>query len=121
MFHEGEDAAGGGQMQTSDHHGVVGRAIRRTLEDQKELYLTPFKPSNFKWDVIMLGGTGGLIAADRHIESHIGNAHHQFYQDTSNLAIGGLSAALAGVWIYGLKSDEHRHARRRAFSNWKRW
>jgi hypothetical protein len=115
IFREDEDGAGGGQMQTSDHHGVVGRAIRRTLEDQKELYLTPFKPSNFKWDVVMLGGTGGLIAADRHIERHIGNAHYQFYQDTSNIAIGGLSAALAGVWIYGLKSDKHRHARETGF------
>ncbi|MGE5054634.1 MAG: phosphatase PAP2 family protein [Acidobacteriota bacterium] len=112
----GADASGDpGTMQTSDHHGVVRNAIRRTLEDQKELYLTPFKESNFKWDVLELAGTGGLIAADRHIEKHIGNAHYQFYQDTSNIAIGGLSAALAGVWIYGLKTENHRHARETGF------
>jgi hypothetical protein len=85
------------------------------LEDQKELYKAPFKLSNFKWDALVLGGTGGLIASDRHIERHIGNAHYQLYQDTSNIAIGGLSAALAGVWIYGLKNDEHRHARETGF------
>lgn len=101
-----------GQPRNSDRQqGAVGRAVRRTLEDQKELYKAPFKASNLKWDALVLAGTGGLIAADRHIENHIGNAHYQFYQDTSNIAIGGLSAALAGVWIYGLKSDEHRHAR----------
>jgi PAP2 superfamily len=110
------DASGDpGTMQSSDHHGAVRNAIRRTLEDQKELYLTPFKESNFKWDVLELAGTGGLIAADRHIEKHIGNAHYQFYQDTSNIAIGGLSAALAGVWIYGLKTENHRHARETGF------
>jgi len=101
--------------QDSDHHGVVKRAIRRTLEDQKELYRAPFKVSNFKWDALLLAGTGGLIAADRHIERHIGNAHYQVYQDASNIAIGGLSAALAGVWIYGLKTDEHHHARETGF------
>jgi len=110
------DAGGNpGTMQNSDHHGAVRNGIRRILEDQKELYLTPFKESNLKWDALELVGTGGLIAADRHIEKHIGNAHYQFYQDTSNIAIGGLSAALAGVWIYGLKTENHRHARETGF------
>lgn len=112
---DADTAADPGTIQSSDHHGAVRNAIRRTLEDQKELYLTPFKESNFKWDVLELAGTGGLIAADRHIEKHIGNAHYQFYQDTSNIAIGGLSAALAGVWIYGLKTENHRHARETGF------
>ena len=112
---DADTAADPRTMQTSDHRGAVRNAIRRTLEDQKELYLTPFKESNFKWDVLELAGTGGLIAADRHIEKHIGNAHYQFYQDTSNIAIGGLSAALAGVWIYGLKTENHRHARETGF------
>jgi hypothetical protein len=111
------DAGGdsGQATDSDDRHGVVGRAIHRTLHDQKELYKAPFKPSNFKWDAIVLGGTAGLIAADRHIEKHIGNAHYQVYQDTSNIAIGGLSAALAGVWIYGLKNEQHRHARETGF------
>jgi len=112
----GADASGDpGTMQNSDHHGAVRNAIRRTLEDQKELYRAPFKESNFKWDALELVGTGSLIAADRHIEKHIGNAHYQFYQDASNIGIGGLSAALAGVWIYGLKAENHRHARETGF------
>lgn len=110
------DASGDpGTIRSSDHHGAVRNAIRRTLEDQKELYRAPFKESNFKWDALELVGTGSLIAADRHIEKHIGNAHYQFYQDASNIGIGGLSAALAGVWIYGLKTENHRHARETGF------
>jgi hypothetical protein len=98
------------RMQGSDHQGLVMRSVKRTLEDQKELYRSPFKPSNFKWDALVLGGTAGLLAADRHIEEHIGNAHYTFYQATSDIAIAGLGATLGGVWIWGIKGD-HRHAK----------
>jgi membrane-associated phospholipid phosphatase len=98
------------QMRESAHEGLVMRSVKRTLEDQKELYLAPFKPSNFKWDALVLGGTGALIAADRHIEQHIGTAHYTFYQATSDVAIAGLGATLAGVWAWGIKGD-HPHAK----------
>jgi len=111
-----QDATGGSpepQLQTQgseDHEGLVVRSVKRTLEDQKELYLAPFKPSNFKWDALMLGGTAALLATDRHIEKHIGNAHFTFYQATSDIAIAGLGATLGGVWISGIKGN-HPHAK----------
>jgi len=111
-----QDATGGSpepQLQTQgseDHEGLVVRSVKRTLEDQKELYLAPFKPSNFKWDALMLGGTAALLATDRHIEKHIGNAHFTFYQATSDVAIAGLGATLGGVWISGIKGN-HPHAK----------
>jgi hypothetical protein len=99
------------QSQTQSYHeGLVRRSVKRTLEDQKELYLTPFKPANFKWDALELGGTAALLASDRHIEKHIGTAHYTFYQATSDVAIAGLGASLAGVWIWGIKGD-HPHAK----------
>jgi membrane-associated phospholipid phosphatase len=98
------------QTQESYHHGLVMRSVRRTLEDQKELYLTPFKPTNFKWDALVLGGTGALLATDRRIETHIGTAHFTLYQATSDVAIAGLGATLAGVWAWGIKND-HPHAK----------
>jgi len=98
------------QTQTPDHQGLVRRSVKRTLEDQKELYLAPFKPSNFKWDALMLGGTAALLASDRHIEKHIGNAHFTFYQATSDVVIAGLGATLGGVWISGIKGN-HPHAK----------
>ena len=97
------------QMQ-SYHEGLVRRSVKRTLEDQKELYLTPFKPANFKWDALELGGTAALLASDRHIEKHIGTAHYTFYQASSDVAIAGLGATLAGVWAWGIKGD-HPHAK----------
>ena len=96
--------------QESDHQGLVMRSVKRTLEDQRELYRAPFKPSNFKWDALVLGGTAALLATDRNIEKHIGNAHFTFYQATSDVAIAGLGATLGGVWIWGIKGD-HQHAK----------
>jgi len=49
------------QVQESDHQGLLMRSVKRTLEDQKELYRAPFKPSNFKWDALVLGGTAALF------------------------------------------------------------
>ena len=101
----GEDAASSVSTQNSEHHGFISRMVKRGLEDQKELYLAPFKPSNFKWDAIVLGGTTGFLIADRHIEGALPGGHYRFYQDSSDIAIAGLGAALGGAWIYGIKTD----------------
>jgi membrane-associated phospholipid phosphatase len=98
------------QQQQPGHDGLVMRSVKRTLQDQKELYLTPFKPANFKWDALELGTTAALLAYDRHIEKHIGTAHYTLYQATSDVAIAGLGATLGGVWIWGLKGN-HPHAK----------
>lgn len=95
-------------------HGFFGRTLRRGLEDQKELYTAPFQPSNLKWDALLLAGTGALLATDRRIENQLPDGPVQRYQNTSNIAIGGLSASLAGLWIYGLKTD-NLHAKETGF------
>lgn len=110
-----QDVTGGSpqaQLQTppSEHDGLVKRSVKRTLEDQRELYRGPFKPSNFKWDAVVLGGTAALLATDRHIEKHIGTAHYTFYQTTSDIGIAGLGATVGGVWIWGIKGN-HPHAK----------
>lgn len=99
------DAPAGAEQQ-----GFVKRSIKRIGADQKRLYLAPFEPHNLKWDAIVLVGTGAFLAADRHIENNVPHSHYTLYQDTSNIAIAGLATSLAGVYIYGFKT-EHRHAR----------
>jgi hypothetical protein len=94
--------------------GFFGRTLRRGLEDQKELYAAPFKPSNLKWDALLLAGTGALLATDRRIENQLPDGPFQRYQNSSNIAIGGLYASLAGLWIYGLKTD-NPHAKETGF------
>ena len=88
--------------------GLVHRGATRILRDQKDLYSAPFKPSNIKWDAIVLAGTGALIATDRRIESHFPGGNVDIYTNLSNVALRGTAAALALSWGYGIKShNEH--------------
>jgi len=100
-----ETSAGADQQQ-----GLVKRSVKRIGQDQRRLYLAPFEPHNFKWDALVLVGTGAFLVADRRIENNIPHSHFTLYQTTSDIAIAGLAGSLAGVYIYGFKS-EHRHAR----------
>ncbi|MGB7599956.1 MAG: phosphatase PAP2 family protein [Candidatus Sulfotelmatobacter sp.] len=106
----GTDAAPDTSAATEPQQGLVKRSVTRIGQDQKRLYLAPFKPHNFKWDAIVLIGTGAFLAADRHIENNVPNSHFQLYQDTSDIAIAGLAASLGGIYLYGIKT-EHQHAR----------
>jgi hypothetical protein len=90
--------------------GLVHRSVARILHDQKGIYFSPFEPAHLKYDAIALGGTAVFLVTDRHIENNLPGGHYQFYQDSSNIAIGGLAATLGGVWLYGIKGD-HPHAR----------
>lgn len=99
------DAPSGAEQQ-----GFLKRSIKRIGSDQKRLYLAPFEPHNLKWDAILLIGTGAFLAADRHIENNVSHSNFTAYQDTSNIAIAGLAGSLAGIYLYGFKT-EHRHAR----------
>lgn len=109
-----EDGGGSAAQQGGQSEGTVKRSVKRTLQDQKEMYMAPFKPSNLRWDALVLAPTAVFLITDRHIENNLPGGHYQFYQDASNIAIGGLAATLAGVWIYGLKGD-HPHARETGF------
>jgi len=104
------DAGPNTSAATEPQQGLVKRSVIRIGQDQKRLYLAPFKPHNFKWDALVLIGTGAFLAADRHIENNVPASHFQLYQDTSDIAIAGLAASLGGIYLYGIKT-EHRHAR----------
>jgi hypothetical protein len=64
-----DDKANAGEPRRQQ--GLIVRSVKRTLRDQKELYLAPFQPSNIKWDLVVLAGTGGLMATDRRIERQL--------------------------------------------------
>ena len=104
------DAPSDASTDPAVHDGLVKRSIKRIGADQKRLYLAPFEAHNIKWDLITLVGTGALLAADRHIENNVSHANFSTYQAISDFALGGLAGSLAGVYIYGFKT-EHRHAR----------
>jgi hypothetical protein len=87
---------------------LVRRSVKRTLRDQKELYLAPLQRSNFKWDALLLAGTGALIAPDRRIERRLPGGNLNIYSNASNIALGGTAGALAFMWGYGLKTQNEQ-------------
>jgi hypothetical protein len=105
-----DGGASGAPPKPTEHNGLIGRIVKRGLQDQKGLYAAPFKISNLKWDAVVLAGTGAFLATDRRIERHLPGGSHQLYQNSSNVALGGLAASLAGLWAYGIKT-ENPHAK----------
>jgi len=100
-----DDAAGSSQPED---RRLVRWGVKRTVQDQKELYLAPFQHSNLKWDALLLAGTGALIATDRRIEGHLPGGNLNIYSNASNIALGGTAGTLALMWTYGLKThNEH--------------
>ena len=91
-------------------HGVVVRSVKRTLQDQKELYAAPFHRQNLKWDAMFLVGTAALIATDRQSARAISNTHVNTYRNMSNASIAGLGVTLGGIFVVGVTGD-HPHAR----------
>jgi hypothetical protein len=49
-------------------------------------------------------GTGALLATDRRIEKQPPDGLFQRYQNSSNIALGGVAASVAGLWVYGIKT-----------------
>jgi hypothetical protein len=98
-------AAAPTQDQGTEHPGLVKRSVKRVLKDQEGIYRGPFKPSNFKWDALVLAGTTVFLIEDRHIENNLPGGHYTFYQATSDIGIGALGASLGAVWLYGIKTD----------------
>ncbi len=91
-----------------DHRGLIAASVRRGLEDQKQLYLTPVKPSNWKWDALFLGGAAALFATDLRVERAVPTNNLGLYHTISAVSLVGTSATLGGLWAYGIKThDDH--------------
>jgi membrane-associated phospholipid phosphatase len=102
-------ADGTSSANDNHEHGIVVRSVKRTLQDQKELYAAPFHRQNLKWDALFLVGTGALIATDRQSARAISNTHVNTYRNMSNASIAGLGVTLGGIFVVGLTGD-HPHA-----------
>lgn len=88
--------------------GLIGRAARRFGEDQKEIYTSPFRRHNLKWDALFLGGTAALVAADESASRLLPTSSAYISRDISNATLITTSAFVGGTWIYGLKTgNEH--------------
>jgi hypothetical protein len=56
-----DDTTGNAAAQHSEQQpGLVHRSVKRILEDQKGIYLSPFEPSHLKYDAVFFGWHGGF-------------------------------------------------------------
>jgi hypothetical protein len=88
--------------------GFITRSIKRFGQDQRIIYTAPFRLHNLKWDALVLGGTGGLVAADESASRNLPKSSAYISSDISNATIFGTAAIVGSTWIYGLRTgDEH--------------
>ena len=77
-------------------------------QDQKELYSSPFRRSNLKWDALFLAGAASLIATDKRAMGEIDGSHVSLSHGISNAGLYGGSAAIGLIWITSLATHNER-------------
>jgi membrane-associated phospholipid phosphatase len=88
--------------------GFLIRNLKRGLNDQKRLYLAPFKRKNLKWDALFLLTTGALLATDRQASRQISTDHVNISHDIALLSIGSAGVSAGLIWLHGLRAhDSH--------------
>jgi membrane-associated phospholipid phosphatase len=88
--------------------------FHRAVQDQKDIYTTPFHRRNVKWDLLFLAATGGFIAGDRYISRAVNLNHATVSQDISNVGLYSMAASVGGLFLSSLKTQD-THARETGF------
>ena len=99
----------------NNQEGIVTRALKRGLEDQKELWSAPFHKQNLKWDALFLAGTGTLVAFDEQILHALPETQVKTSGNVSNALIVSEGVALGSIFfIKGLHGGDS-HAKETGF------
>jgi len=92
------------EAATEQHNHLS--VLRRALQDQKEIYESPFHRRNLKWDLVIVAATGGLIAGDKHISGSLSRDHVDLSQHISDVGLYSMTASVAGLWFFGRKTQD---------------
>ena len=85
--------------------------VAKTIgEDELNILKAPFKKKNFKWDILVVGATGVLIANDESVIHQVPTGWHSSSIDLSNAALGATAATAGGIYLTGLFTD-NEHAK----------
>jgi membrane-associated phospholipid phosphatase len=91
--------------------GFLTRAVKRGLQDQKEIWTAPFHRANLKWNVLFLAGTATLASFDEQILHALPNSAVSTSSNISNGLIAGTGAALGGIFLVGGLYGGDSHAK----------
>jgi len=88
--------------------GSLGTAVKTIGEDELHIIKSPFSPGTLKWDALVVGATGILIANDESVLHQVPASWHSTSINISNGGLYGLGAAAGGIFVTGLITyDEH--------------
>ncbi len=88
-----------------DKLGTIGKTIGG---DELHIIKAPFKKSAIKWDILMVGATGALIATDERVLHEVPASWHQTSLDISDAGAYGSAAIAGGIYLTGLMTkNEH--------------
>ncbi len=96
------------QEPSSSFTQSLGTAVKTIGEDELHIIKSPFSVSALKWDVLVVGATGVLIANDESVAHQVSPSWHNTSINISDAGVYGLGAAAGGILVTGLIThDEH--------------
>jgi len=96
------------QDQSKSFSSSLGTAVKTIGEDELHIIKSPFSPGALKWDSLVVGATGILIANDESVAHQVSPSWHNTSIDISNAGVYGLGATAGGIFVTGLIThDEH--------------
>lgn len=88
--------------QSKSFASSLGTAVKTIGEDELHIIKAPFSVSAMKWDALVIGATGVLIANDESVLHQVSPSWHDTSINISNAAVYGLGAAAGGIFVTGL-------------------
>ncbi len=96
------------ERQAKSFASSLGTAVKTIGEDELHIIKSPFSPGAFKWDALVIGATGILIANDESVLYQVPASWHNTSINISNAGVYGLGAAVGGIFVTGLIThNEH--------------
>jgi len=94
--------------QSSFLASSLGTAVKTIGEDELHIIKSPFSLSAVKWDAMVVGATGILIANDESVLHQVSPSWHNTSISISNAGVYGLGATAGGIFVTGLITrDKH--------------
>lgn len=88
--------------QSSSFGASLGTAAKTIGEDELHIIKSPFSVSAIKWDALVVGATGVLIANDESVLYQVPPSWHNTSINISDATVYGLGATAGGILVTGL-------------------
>ena len=96
------------ERQSKSFASSLGTAVKTIGEDELHILKSPFSVNALKWDAMVIGATGILIANDESVVNQVSPSWHNTSINISDAGVYGLGAAAGGILVTGLIThDDH--------------